>query len=40
MSLLDTYINEMYSDLSGADNVLDVIGTVNPFRLAASGWLG
>ena len=36
MSLLDTYIKEMYSDLSGADNVLDVIGTVNPFRLAAS----
>ena len=36
MSLLDTYIKEMYSDLSGADNVLDVIGTVNPFRLASS----
>ena len=36
MSLLDTYIKEMYSDLSGADNVLDVIGTVNPFSLASS----
>jgi hypothetical protein len=36
MSLLDTYLKEMYSDLSGADNVLDVIGIVNPFRLASS----
>lgn len=36
MSLLDTYIKEMYSDLSDADNVLDVIGTINPFRLASS----